>query len=256
MKKLIALVLTLMFTLTAVAALAEAPATTDTPSKTLVVYYSATGSTERIANMIAAETGADVFVITPVEPYTDEDLNWTNDNSRVVYEHDHPEAQNEVAQTEITPENWDNYDTVYIGYPIWWGIAAWPVNQFVTGNDFTGKAVIPFCTSASSGLGQSGALLAEAAGTGEWLEGARFSYTTEETDVQAWVAADDVGNSCAAVWPAVFLPKENVAAQRRKVFLDSRHNISFQHFTSPPQFWPSPPPAVRSDPPPSHAAPA
>ena len=75
----------------------------------------------------------------------------------------------------------------YIGYPIWWGIAAWPVNQFVTGNDFTGKAVIPFCTSASSGLGQSGTLLAEAAGTGEWLEGARFSYGTEEADVQAWV---------------------------------------------------------------------
>ena len=175
MKKLIALVLTLMFTLTAVAALAEAPATTDTPSRTLVVYYSATGSTERIANMIAEETGADVFVITPVEPYTDEDLNWTNDNSRVVYEHD-------------TPENWDNYDTVYIGYPIWWGIAEWPVNQFVTGNDFTGKAVIPFCTSASSGLGQSGTLLAEAAGTGEWLEGARFSYGTEEADVQAWIS--------------------------------------------------------------------
>ena len=171
MKKLIALVLTLMFTLTAVAAFAEEPAATEEPSKTLVVYYSATGSTERIANMIAEETGADVFVITPVEPYTDEDLNWTNDNSRVVYEHDHPEAQNEVALTEITPENWDNYDTVYIGYPIWWGIAAWPVNQFVTGNDFTGKAVIPFCTSASSGLGQSGTLLAEAAGTGEWLGG-------------------------------------------------------------------------------------
>lgn len=188
MKKLIALVLTLMFTLTAVAALAEAPATTDTPSRTLVVYYSATGSTECIANMIAEETGADVFVITPVEPYTDEDLNWTNDNSRVVYEHDHPEAQNEVALTEIAPENWDNYDTVYIGYPIWWGIAAWPVNQFVTGNDFTGKAVIPFCTSASSGLGQSGTLLAEAAGTGEWLEGARFSYGTEEADVQAWIS--------------------------------------------------------------------
>ena len=186
MKKLLAFVLTLMLTLTAVSAFAEAPAGTDAPSKTLVVYYSATGSTERIANMIAAETGADVFVITPQEPYTDENLDWTDDNSRVVYEHEHPEAQNEVALTEITPENWDNYDTIYIGYPIWWGIAAWPVNQFVTGNDFTGKAVIPFCTSASSGLGQSGELLAEAAGTGEWLEGARFSYGTEETEVQDW----------------------------------------------------------------------
>lgn len=187
MKKLIALVLTLMFTLTAVAAFAEAPAAADTPSKTLVVYFSATGSTERIANMIAAETGADVFVITHETPYTSADLNWTNSGSRVSYEHDHPEAQNEVALTAITPKNWDNYDTVYIGYPIWWGIAAWPVNQFVTGNDFTGKAVIPFCTSASSGLGQSGTLLAEAAGTGEWLEGARFSYGTEEADIQAWV---------------------------------------------------------------------
>ncbi len=187
MKKLIALVLTLMFTLTAVAAFAEEPAATDTPSKTLVVYYSATGSTERIANMIAAETGADVFVITPVEPYTDADLNWTDNNSRVSYEHEHPETQNEVALTEITPENWDNYDTVYIGYPIWWGIAAWPVNQFVTGNDFTGKVVIPFCTSASSGFGQSGMLLSEAAGTGEWLAGQRFSYGTEEADVLAWL---------------------------------------------------------------------
>ncbi len=187
MKKLIALVLTLMFTLTAVAAFAEEPAATDTPSKTLVVYYSATGSTERIANMIAAEIGADVFVITPVEPYTDADLNWTDNNSRVSYEHEHPETQNEVALTEITPENWDNYDTVYIGYPIWWGIAAWPVNQFVTGNDFTGKVVIPFCTSASSGFGQSGMLLSEAAGTGEWLAGQRFSYGTEEADVLAWL---------------------------------------------------------------------
>lgn len=80
------------------------------------------------------------------------------------------------------------YDEIFLGYPIWWGIAAWPVNQFVTGNDFTGKAVIPFCTSASSGLGQSGTLLAEAAGTGEWLEGARFSYGTEEADVQAWIS--------------------------------------------------------------------
>ena len=187
MKKLIALVLTLMFTLTAVAAYAEEPAATEEASKRLIVYYYATGSTERIANMIAEETGADVFVITPEEPYTDADLNWTNDDSRVVYEHEHPEAQNEVALTETTPENWDNYDTVYIGYPIWWGIVAWPVNQFITGNKFTGKAVIPFCTSASSGLGQSGTLLSEAAGTGAWLEGARFSYGTEEADIQAWV---------------------------------------------------------------------
>ena len=193
MKKLIALVLTLMFTLTAFAAFAEAaeateaPEAADAPSKTLVVYFSATGSTERIAHMIAAETEADVFVITPEEPYTDADLNWTDSNSRVVFEHKNPEAQNEVALTEITPENWENYDTVYIGYPIWWGIAAWPVNQFVTGNDFTGKAVIPFCTSASSGLGESDAELAELAGTGQWLDGIRFGSNVSREDVEQWL---------------------------------------------------------------------
>ena len=186
MKKLIAILMTLLLALPAVAG-AEAPEATKEPSKTLVVYYSATGSTERVAELIAGETGADVFVITPEEPYTAADLTWTNANSRVVYEHEHPEAQNEVALTEITPENWDNYDTVYIGYPIWWGIAAWPVTQFLTGNDFTGKVVIPFCTSASSGLGESGELLAEAAGTGAWLEGMRFSSVAEESEVLEWV---------------------------------------------------------------------
>ncbi len=187
MKKLIALVLTLMFTLTAMAAFAEAPSPTAEPSKTLVVYFSATGSTERIAEMIAEETGADIFVLEPTQSYTDDDLNWTDNNSRVVYEHEHPEAQSEVALNQIAPENWENYDTVYIGYPIWWGIAAWPVNQFVTGNDFTGKAVIPFCTSASSGLGESATLLAEMAGTGDWQEGQRFSSGADESTVLEWM---------------------------------------------------------------------
>lgn len=187
MKKLIAIVLTLMFTLTAVAAFAEAPATEPELVKTLVVYFSATGSTEQVANVIAAETGANMFVLTPETPYTDADLNWTDENSRVVYEHENPEAQNEVVLTQITPENWENYDTVYIGYPIWWGIAAWPVNQFITSNDFTGKTVIPFCTSSSSGLGESDVLLAEMAGAGEWLEGQRFSSYADEEEVLAWV---------------------------------------------------------------------
>lgn len=130
---------------------------------------------------------ADVFALEPVEPYTDADLNWTDANSRVSYEHEHPEAQNEVELIQIALENWDAYDTIYIGYPIWWGIAAWPVNQFVTDNDFTGKTVIPFCTSASSGLGESGALLAEMAGTGDWMQGQRFSSGVEESEILEWV---------------------------------------------------------------------
>ena len=182
MKKLIAFALTLIFALATVTAFAETPGT----GKTLIVYFSATGSTESIANIMAEKINADVFEREPVQPYTDDDLNWTNNDSRVVYEHEHPEAQNEVALKQATPDNWDEYDTVFIGYPIWWGIAAWPVNQFVSGNDFTGKTVIPFCTSASSGIGQSGELLAEMAGTGEWLEGERFSSYADEDEIVAW----------------------------------------------------------------------
>ena len=78
-----------------------------------------------------------------------------------------------------------------IGYPIWWGIAAWPVNNFIKENDFTGKTVIPFCTSASSGLGDSGNLLEEMAKTGEWQEGERFRSGVSDSDVQEWVNSLD-----------------------------------------------------------------
>lgn len=158
--------------------------------KTLVVYFSATGNTESAANYIAQATGGDLFELEPAEPYTDEDLNYNNDNSRVSREHE-DESLRDVELVADTVENWDDYDTVFIGYPIWWGIAAWPVDSFVEANDFTGKTVIPFATSASSGLGQSGELLAELAGTGDWQEGQRFRSSVSEEDIQAWV--DDLG---------------------------------------------------------------
>lgn len=154
--------------------------------KTLVVYYSATGNTEEAANYIAAATNADIFALEPKNPYTDADLDWTDDNSRVVYEHDNPDAR-DVELAAVTVPDWESYDTVFIGYPIWWGIAAWPVDSFVKENDFTGKTVVPFCTSASSGLGESGELLAELAGTGDWLEGERFSSGVSEDTVRTWV---------------------------------------------------------------------
>ena len=97
----------------------------------------------------------------------------------------------ELTTTEV--ENWDSYDTVFIGYPIWWGIAAWPVDGFVEANDFSGKTVIPFCTSSSSGLGQSGELLAQLAGTGDWQEGQRFRSSASQEDVNEWV--DSLGLS-------------------------------------------------------------
>ena len=152
----------------------------------LVVYYSATGNTENVANIIAETTGGDLFALEPVEPYTDEDLNYSDENSRVSREHE-DESLRDVELASTTVDNWDSYDTVFIGYPIWWGIAAWPVDSFVENNDFTGKTVIPFATSASSGLGESGQLLAEMAGTGDWQEGMRFRSSVDEADVQEWV---------------------------------------------------------------------
>ncbi|HIZ83934.1 MAG TPA: flavodoxin [Firmicutes bacterium] len=163
---------------------AEAPASNT--GKTLVVYYSATGNTEEAAGYIAEATGGDLFELEPADPYTDDDLNYGDEDSRVVYEHDNPEAR-DVELVADTVDNWAEYDRVFIGYPIWWGIAAWPVDDFIEANDFTGKTIIPFCTSASSGLGQSGELLAEMAGTGNWLEGHRFSSGVSQADVQEWL---------------------------------------------------------------------
>ena len=162
------------------------PGTQPETGKTLVVYYSASGNTERVAKDIAEAAGADLFEIVPTEVYTSDDLDWTNPDSRVSREHD-DESLRDVPLTTTEVPDWASYDTVFIGYPIWWGIAAWPVDTFVKNNDFTGKTVIPFATSSSSGIGQSGSLLADMAGTGEWQEGQRFSSGVSSDDVQSWV---------------------------------------------------------------------
>ena len=154
--------------------------------KTLVVYFSASGNTENAANYIAKATNGDLFELVPKNEYTDADLNWRDESSRVNYEHDNESARN-IELVSSTVDNWDEYDAVFIGYPIWWGIAAWPVDTFIKANDFTGKTVIPFCTSTSSGLGQSGELLKEAAGTGNWLDGERFQSGVTESEVAEWV---------------------------------------------------------------------
>ena len=153
--------------------------------RTLVVYFSAQGHTEEVAQKIAENLDADIFEIVPVDEYTSDDLDWTDSNSRVSREHDDESLRN-VELVSTTVENWDSYDTVLIGYPIWWGIAAWPVDTFVKANDFTEKTVIPFCTSSSSGLGQSGRLLEEDANSGNWLEGHRFRSNPSDSDINSW----------------------------------------------------------------------
>ena len=152
----------------------------------LVVYYSATGNTEEVANAIAEATGGDIFELEPVEQYSSEDLDWSDSESRVSREYENEDLR-DVELEASTVENWDSYDTVFIGYPIWWGIAAWPVDSFVEANDFTGKKVIPFATSSSSGMGDSGSLLEELAGTGDWQDGERFRSGASAEDVQEWV---------------------------------------------------------------------
>lgn len=166
------------------AASSEATSTVTTTGKTLVVYFSATGTTQGVAQTIADTVGADLFEVVPSDPYTSDDLTWTNNDSRVSREHN-DEGLRAVALESTDVDGWDDYDTVFIGYPIWWGIAAWPMNSFVAVNDFTGKNVVPFCTSLSSGIGQSGKLLAELAGTGSWLDGYRFSSSTTANDIAA-----------------------------------------------------------------------
>lgn len=154
--------------------------------RVLVVYYSAQNHTRAVAKEIANNLNADIFEIVPKDVYTSSDLDWTNSNSRVSREYNDKELRNvELETTKV--DNFDSYDTVLIGYPIWWGVAAWPVNVFVKANDFSGKTVIPFCTSSSSGIGQSGKLLESDAGSGNWLSGQRFSSNVSNEDIKKWI---------------------------------------------------------------------
>lgn len=167
------------------AALDQATPAEDAPAAsgaTLVVYFSATGNTEGVATAVAERLGADVFAIEAAEPYTDADLDYNDSSSRTSTER--ADARPELAQ--VTPDGWGDYQTVLLGYPIWWGEAAWPLRTFAEGNDFAGKTVVPFCTSASSGIGDSGAALAELAGGGDWLDGERFSAGATD-DAATWV---------------------------------------------------------------------
>ena len=161
--------------------------TTVNAKKVLVVYYSATGTTERLAKIIAQETKADTFVIRPKQPYTSADLNWSNKNSRVVKEHELG-VNNVSVELETTKvPKFESYDTVFIGYPIWWSEASWVVDGFVKNNNFTGKNVIAFCTSISTGTGESRKRLERLTKTGNWIAGERFPSSFNEASVKAWL---------------------------------------------------------------------
>lgn len=152
-------------------------------SSVLVVYFSGTGNTRRIAERIAAITGADLEEILPVRPYTEEDLNYNDPSTRATVEQNTPDARPEIAN-EISL---DGYTTVYLGYPIWWGQAPRILSTFVGSHDFTGITVIPFCTSGSSGAGSTGETLGEQAGTGDFRSSTRMSADISDSELQSWL---------------------------------------------------------------------
>ena len=157
---------------------------TSEEGKTLVVYFSATGTTKGVAEKIAAITGADIYEIEAAQEYTSDDLNYNDPNSRTSMEQDDSDFRTEIGSD---PVSLDGYTTVYIGYPIWWGEEPRIMDTFVESCNFDGKTVIPFCTSGSSSIGNSGKNLAANAGSGNWLDGQRFSGSTTEDELRGWI---------------------------------------------------------------------
>lgn len=155
----------------------------DAENRTLVVYFSATGTTKKIAEDIADGLQADIYEIVPKEPYTDVDLDYNDNDSRSTQEMNDASARPEISGTI---ENFEQYDTVFLGYPIWWGEAPRILDTFVESYDFTDKTVIPFCTSSSSGIGSTGDTLKRLAGNGNWKEGQRFSGKESAEQVLEW----------------------------------------------------------------------
>ena len=151
---------------------------------TLVVYFSATGTTKGVAEKIAAITGGDLYEIKAAQEYTDADLNWNDSGSRSTKEQNDPSVRPEIGSEAVS---FDGYTTIYIGYPIWWGEEPRIMDTFVESYSFDGITVIPFCTSSSSGIGKSGKNLADNAGSGNWLEGQRFGAGASEAEISSWI---------------------------------------------------------------------
>ena len=157
---------------------------TESASDTIVVYFSATGTTKGVAERIANVTDADIFEIIPEEPYSDADLDWNDNNSRTTIEMNDPDVRPAIANDTV---DLNGYTTLYIGYPIWWGDAPRIMSTFVEAHDFDDKTVIPFCTSGGSGIGRSGSNLASQAGSGNWLDGDRLDAGISESEIKDWI---------------------------------------------------------------------
>ena len=153
-------------------------------SETLVVVFSCTGNTKAVAEHIVSMTGADFYEVLPFEPYTEADCDWTDANSRSSIEQNDPDFRPQISGDPISLEG---YSIIFIGYPIWFSQAPRIMDTFVESYDFGDAVVIPFCTSGSSGIGQSAEILAEHAGSGRWLEGQRFAGDATEDEIREWL---------------------------------------------------------------------
>ena len=153
-------------------------------NETLVVYFSATGTTKGIAEKIAGITGADTYEIKAAQEYSSADLNWNDSNSRSTKEQNDPAVRPEIGSD---PVSLAGYKTIYIGYPIWWGEEPRIMDTFVESCKFDGITMIPFCTSSSSGIGRSGQNLADKAKSGEWVSGKRFGAGASEDEIRSWI---------------------------------------------------------------------
>ena len=156
----------------------------DTGTKVLVAYFSATGNTRPLAEYMADGLGADLYEITPEEPYTDVDLNYNDSGSRTSIKMNDPNSRPAIS---CSVENMEQYDIVFVGYPIWWGDAPHIIYTFMESYDWGGKTVIPFCTSGGSGIGSSGTNLENLTSGAVWMSGQRLNTGASQDEVMEWV---------------------------------------------------------------------
>lgn len=162
----------------------SAPETETEGTKVLVAYFSATGTTEGVAEHIANGLNADLYEIVPEDPYTDADLNYNDNNSRTTIEMNDPTARPAISGSV---EDMDQYDVVFLGYPIWWGEAPRIISTFMESYDFSGKTIVPFCTSGGSGMGSSATNLEQLTSGANWLDGRRLNGSDSLDTVMEWV---------------------------------------------------------------------
>ena len=153
-------------------------------SRKLVAYFSASGVTAKVAETLSEAIGADLYEIEPEVPYTKEDLDWTDKQSRSTIEMNDPASRPAIAGKR---DNMDDYDTVFVGFPIWWYVAPHIINTFLESYDLTGKTIIPFATSGGSGMGKSNEKLMPSCTGAKLIEGKVFNHSTSHKELTAWV---------------------------------------------------------------------